>query len=312
MEYPNPKIKFYKVRSLNEKLTVVFEFLRENWKPLLKFSFYLILPICLIQAFSMNSMMRYAFSMGYESAAGGLGNDFFSFILNYGILMILILLGTSILNALVYTLMAEYERRDSRLMIITFDDFKALLIRNTGKILRALLLFMGAAALLGGLFGLLAWVSAWSLMLTVPVLLIGTVAVMIPFSLFMPVYLFEDIPFFEALRKSFRYGFSAWGETFVVILIFGFLANIVSGVTMLPWYFVILFGEIFSLTEPGEGLNATIWYQFISYLLGIIQSYGMYASAILSAVGIAFQYFHIREKKEGISVDASIRDFERL
>jgi hypothetical protein len=81
---------------------------------------------------------------------------------------------------------------------------------------------------------------------------------------------------------------------------------------MLPWYIVILFGELFSLTERGAGMNVSLWYQFISYLLGIIQSYGMYASYILSAVGIAFQYFHLREKKEGISVDANIQNFERL
>jgi accessory gene regulator protein AgrB len=73
-----------------------------------------------------------------------------------------------------------------------------------------------------------------------------------------------------------------------------------------------MFGEIFALVEPGEGINGSIWYQFISYLLGVMYSYGMYASYILSAVGIAFQYFHIREKKEGISVDASIQNFERL
>jgi len=312
MEYPNPKIKFYKVRTLSEKLSIVFEFLRENWKPMLKFSFYLILPICLFQAFSMNAYMRFAFTMGYESAAGTTSDILLTFFRNVGILMILLLLGTSILNAMVYALMTEYEHRDSRLMQLTLDDFKTLLIRNTGKMIRISLFMIGATVLISGLIALLAWLSIWTLVLTVIASLIGILAVMVPLSLFTPIYLFEDISFVEALKKSFKYGFSAWGETFLIILVFGFLVNIVSGVTSLPWSIVLMFGEIFSLTEPGEGLNATIWYQFISYLLGIIQSYGMYVSSILSAVGIAFQYFHIREKNEGISVDASIRDFEKL
>jgi hypothetical protein len=312
MEYPNPKIKFYKVRTLSERLSVAFEFLRENWKPLLKFSFYLILPICLFQAFAMNSIMRYTFSMGFEDAAGTSGDLPFAFFRNYVLLMIFIFVGTGVINALIYSLMTEYERRDSRLMSSALADFKSLLIKNTGKLLRIFLFLFGVVVLISGFILLFAWISPWTLILTGLVSVISLVAVIVPVSLFTPVYLFEDIPFFEALKKAFRYGFSAWGETFVLILIFGFLANIISGVTMLPWYLVILFGEIFTLFEPGAGINTTIWYQFISYLLGIIQSYGMYVSYFLSAVGIAFQYFHLREKNEGISVDESIRNFDRL
>jgi hypothetical protein len=95
-------------------------------------------------------------------------------------------------------------------------------------------------------------------------------------------------------------------------LVFGLLANIVSGVTMMPWYIVLMVGQVFSLTEQNAGLSASIWYQLISYLLGIIQSYGMYASYMITAVGIGFQYFHLREKTEGITVDANIQNFERL
>lgn len=81
---------------------------------------------------------------------------------------------------------------------------------------------------------------------------------------------------------------------------------------MMPWYIMLIIGQVFSLSEEGAGISASIWYQFISYLLGIIQSYGLYASYLLTAVGIAFQYFHIREKKEGITVVANIQNFDQL
>lgn len=312
MEYPNPKIQFYKVRTLSQKLTVTFDFLRENWKPLLIFSFYLILPICLLQAFSMNAYMRFAFSMGYESAAGTASGFIFTFIRNFALLMILLLLGNSVLYSMVFSLMDEYGRRDSRLMNIKLADFKSSLIRNVVKMLRVSLFSMGFALLTSAFIIGFMFLFTWTLIVTMPVVVIGMVAVMIPFNLFIPIYLFEEIPFFAALKKSFRYGFSFWGETFVIVLACGLLANIISGVTSVPWTVVIMFGEVFSLTEPGAGINDTIWYQFVSYLLGIIQSYGTYISLVLSVVGIAFQYFHIREKKEGISVDANIQNFERL
>jgi len=312
MEYPNPKIKFYKVRTMSQKLTVTFDFLRENWKPLLIFSLYLILPICLLQAFTMNSYIRFAFSMGYESASGA-GNEFvFSFLRNFIMLFVFIILGSSVLYAMVYSLMTQYESRESRLMKIKWEDIMSSFIRNVGKLLRVNLFLIGISLLISALIVVFAILSTWVLIILIPVAIIGVVAVMVPFTLFMPIYLFEEIPFFAALRKSFRYGFSFWGETLVIIVVFSLLANIVSGVTTIPWYFVIMFGEIFSLVESGAGFNNTIWYQFISYLLGILQSYGVYISYIFSTIGIAFHYFHIREKKEGISVDASIQNFERL
>jgi len=312
MEYPNPKIKFYKVRTLSEKLTTAFDFLRENWKPLLQFSFYLILPICLFQAFSMNAYMRFAFASGIASASGGLSDVVYSFVWNFCILMILLMVGSSVLYSMVYSLMAEYERRDSRLMAIRIADIRKPLIRNVGKMLQASLFLFGVSIFIGGIIVLFALVMTETLFLTLPLLVIGCVVVWIPLNLFTPIYLYEDIPFFEALNKSFLYGYSAWGETFVIVLVLGLIGNIVSSVTMTPWYLVLMFGEIFSLSEPDSAINASVWYQFITYLLGIVQSYGMYVSYMLGAVGIAFQYFHIREKKEGISFSASIQNFDRL
>jgi len=312
MEYPNPKIKYYKVRTFNEKMNVAFDFLRENWKSLLKFSFYLILPICLLQPFAMNASMKSYFNLGYNAGAGFADFDIYSIMLTYVIYLLFVLLGTSLLNALVYTLMIEYERRDSRLMGLAVQDIKSSLIKNTVKILRVYLLLCGLSLLIGALVVGLALLSPWTLVLTILITLVVVVAVMIPLNLIMPVYIFENIPLSKAFSKSFKYGFSAWGQTFLVIFVFGIFANIVSGVTMTPWYLVMLFGQIFSVTEQGAGINDAIWYQFVTYLLGIIQSYGMYVSLILSAVGIAFQYFHLREKNEGISVNANIQNFDQL
>jgi hypothetical protein len=261
--------------------------------------------------------MKYFYTMGYSMGAGDAGIDVYTLILNYVLYMIFILLGTSVLNAMVYSLMSEYERRESRLMTITLQDFKSSLIKNTVKLLRAYLLFTGVTVLVALILFLLAYflsspVFIFLFVVLTIALIAGLVFLMVPLNLFMPVYLFEDISFSGALRKAFHYGFSHWGQTFVIVLVFGLLANIISGVTMMPWYIVLMVGQIFSLTEQGVGINTSIWYQFISYLLGIIQSYGLYASYILSAVGIAFQYFHLRKKKEGITVDSNIQNFDRL
>ena len=50
MESQKPKIAMYVKRPFGEKLNASFDFLKENWKLLLRFTTYLLLPLCLIQA----------------------------------------------------------------------------------------------------------------------------------------------------------------------------------------------------------------------------------------------------------------------
>lgn len=312
MQFPNPKIKFYKTRTFSEKFNVSFDFLRETWKPLLKFSLYLILPVCLIQAFIMNAYMRFAFSMGAGTVYGGSMELLSSFLMNYGILMLCILTGSCLLSALVYALMQEYERRESRLIDITWTDFKLQLVCNLKKMAITVLFLMGAIILCSLVMGLLAAVSPWTLVITAPLFLIGLFVLYTPLSLFTPFYIFEDQPFSVALSRAFKYGFSAWGETFLVLLVFGLLGNIISSVTMMPWYVLTMIKNVFTLANEGAGVFSSWWYDFIVYLLGIVQAYGAYLSSIIVLVGLAFQYFHIREKKEGVSVNESIANFDQL
>lgn len=63
MELQKPKIALYVKRPFGEKLNAAFDFIKENWKPLLKLTTYLILPLCLIQALSLNGLMGGAITM---------------------------------------------------------------------------------------------------------------------------------------------------------------------------------------------------------------------------------------------------------
>lgn len=56
MQVEKPKIELYQNRSFGQKLSATFDFLRENYKLWLKACFYLILPLCLVQAFSFETM----------------------------------------------------------------------------------------------------------------------------------------------------------------------------------------------------------------------------------------------------------------
>ena len=315
MDNTKTKIEFYKTRTFSDKMNITFDFLRENWKPLLKFSVYLILPICLIQAFAMNSYTRLAFSPN-SYMGGDAGGYLLSFLQSVGLFMIVFVFGCCVLYALVFTVMIKYEQNNGQIMNITLNEIKPLLIKNFFKMMRlflfSVLIFIVLSFVISLFIGLSVAISQWLLIFTIPVTLFFIFFISIPLCLFQPVYIFEDISLFSALRKSFKYGISFWGSTFVIVLVFTLLASIVSGVAGIPWTIIIFLESMLTITDQSLGTEPSIMFQFLSYIFGIIQSYGIYLSYIISAIAIAFHYFHIKEKKEGVTVNINIQNFERL
>ena len=51
------KIRLYVVRDFGQRLSVVMDYLRQNWKPLLLYLTYFLLPLSLVQALSLNGFM---------------------------------------------------------------------------------------------------------------------------------------------------------------------------------------------------------------------------------------------------------------
>ena len=78
----------YVKRPFGEKLNASFDFIKENWKQLFKYSTYLILPICLIQAANFSGLMGSMTDLTAMQASGGISDNPLaalgpSFALNY-------------------------------------------------------------------------------------------------------------------------------------------------------------------------------------------------------------------------------------
>ncbi len=68
MESQKPKIAMYVKRPFGEKLNASFDFIKENWKQLFKYSTYLILPICLIHHSDHPAFIRLYGSFGINGS----------------------------------------------------------------------------------------------------------------------------------------------------------------------------------------------------------------------------------------------------
>ncbi len=255
MEAQKPKIALYVQRSFGEKLTATFDFIKENWKPLMKFTTYLMLPLCLLQGLSLNGLMSGTMALGdmtggsFDSSV--VGASIMALVTYYSLYAVLYLLGTVMLTSLVYALVRTYNEREERLEGVTLGMLKPLLFRNVRRVFLIMIIGVLLVLFVGLIVGFIATVIPFMAIAFLFVLLV--VVVSVPLAIWAPVYLFEDIYIIDALKKAYRLGFATWGGIVLISIVMGFIAAILQGVTMIPWYIGTIVKYIFAMTDAGGG-----------------------------------------------------------
>lgn len=303
----------YVKRPFGDKMNASFDFIKENWKPILKYITYLLLPFSLVQALSLNSFMGEY--MGLTLGIQQTGNDLNSILpmlpslgLMYFFVILCYWIGSVLLLSLVYTLMKTYSTREGRLEGIMLGEFKPLLTHNLLQSLKATLFIGLLVLILILLIVLLAVLTPFTLLLTLPLF----VAITVPLTLFVPIYLFEKVSLFEALRKAIRLGFATWGGVLLMGLVMGVIASILQGVMGTPWSVAFMVKNIFSMSDTGAAATVSVGYSFVLYLFAVLQCFGLYLGSVFSAVGIAYQYGHASEVVDSVSVESDINNFDKL
>jgi hypothetical protein len=315
METQKPKIAMYVQRTFGDKLNATFDFIKENWKVLLKYVTYLLLPVSLIQALSMNGLMGMMLGTADPAVVEAMFTDsgqVVTFVSYYGLLLLISLIGTNLLGALVYTLMRLYNEREQRLSGIEFGELKPLLYRNFKRLFSLTLFAIFMMVLIGLVIGVLAsLVSSFSVLFVFLLLLVGLL-LLAPLLLWGSIYLFEDISLMKAFSKAFRLGFATWGGVVLMAIVMGFLASILQGVTTMPWYISILVKTFFIASDAGSGIGTSVGYNFMLYLFGVLQAFGAYLAMIFYLVGLAYQYGHAAEKMDSVRIEEDINHFDQL
>lgn len=308
MEQQSTKIKFYVRRTFGEKLNATFDFIKQNWKPLFKYTTYFILPICLIQAFFLNK------SMGWMTAIFAATTDIYGmdgYNQTYYFLGIFLnIIGSTVLVSPVYAIMQLYNNTPGRLENITFNDLKPYVFHNMGRYLLSMIVVVIFGIIFGAIFVALA--VSLQLMWFVLLLYIVMLIVYIPLSLIVPIMIFERISLGKAFVKSFKLGFPTWGGIFGVWFVMGILYSILAGVVMIPFMVVYLVNYFMGISDTTLIAETSTFYSIGMYLLGILSIYGAYLFMILPVIGIAYQYAHANEKLNSISVVDEIDNFENF
>ena len=201
MNTETPKIEIYRTRTFSEKLSDTFAFLRENWRPIMKYYVYFMLPLSILLAFPTSHF----FSKYFELVIA-LENDFanfnwVSFAVSAVASVILAMVTAIVLTSLFFSMVRLYSAREMRLQALEFEELKqemlfcakrTLILMATGIAIGLIIMivFIGIIAIIISMSS--GFAGAISSVFGMLLLYIGLIVVIPPLQLVTPIYLMED------------------------------------------------------------------------------------------------------------------------
>lgn len=308
------RINLYASRSIGETLSATFDFVTQNFVPLIKFLSAFLLPVSALMGLSYQSMFS---SFANIENLNDETEQILSVVMSYLPVLLLCLIGALLTVAVTYTLMQKYQQRDNLLKGVTLSEIKPLLKHNLWRVFKMLLLLT--------LIGIVAFVVL--VLVAMMIMSIGSkfeaflfllymamLAIALPLGLVLPMCVFEpELSLFSCVKKALRLGFKTWGTLFVVMLVITMLVQIVSFILMIPFLFTTMttmFFEIDSSQYASLAYTSSAWFSVLTFASSLLFCFGLLLMSALSFVAFAFCYGRAADKVEGVSVKNAVQNFD--
>lgn len=321
MNQEKRKIELYQTRTFSQKISDTFEYVQQNWRPLLKFSAYLLLPLSIVLSVTMSGMMDAYTLMITDISGSGSTDAIVEALPYYGSTVLVGMLAGAIALALCYGCMRLYATRENRLEQLSWNELKPTFLYGLKRMGVLMAISLGIAVLFAILLiGLVAAMTSLGDTVGISVMVVflflfATPVVLIPLSLTAPVYLFEDeTTAFGSFAKAFRLGFATWGGTFAVLFILFMLFYMASGAVSIPYYIVIMLKTL-SSTNDLQALSSGSSSLLLSageFLFGVFTNFVSEVFMLVVYVGLAYQYGHACDKIDGTGTNREIAQFDSL
>lgn len=308
------RINLYASRSIGETLSATFDFVTQNFVPLIKFLSAFLLPVSALMGLSYQSMFS---SFAHIDNLNDETEQILSVVMSYLPVLLLCLIGALLTVAVTYTLMQKYQQRDNLLKGLTLSEIKPLLKHNLWRVLKMLLLLT-----LIGIVAFVVLVLVATMLMSIGskfeaflfLLYMAMLAIALPLGLALPLCVFEpELSLFSCVKKALRLGFKTWGTLFVVMLVITMLVQIVSFILMIPFLFTTMttmFFEIDSSQYASLAYTNSAWFSVLTFASSLLFCFGLLLMSALSFVAFAFCYGRAADKVEGVSVKNAVQNFD--
>ncbi|WKZ59837.1 MAG: hypothetical protein QY309_18495 [Cyclobacteriaceae bacterium] len=295
-----PDIEFYKKRSFGDLIHITIDFIRVNFKPLIKNLFFLTGPILIIISGIVIHLISRVFTLIKNSVANEFASEglIFEFVVSGLLLLLVSFFGVVLLLCISKTIVLTYQTDKSKLNDVNFiwskcrEDFWRTSLNYFASFFVIILPFfllmipvifiVAFIPLIGQLFAM--FVSALFSMFFILTLLIT---------------LYENKGIVDSIGRSFTLLKDSWVSSAGFYLVINIMANIISFIFIIPLY-VVMFIYMFHNIDGGNApsfelplyLEIIISVCFIFFIVLTIILYSF------QLIGMSFQYYSLVETKE--------------
>jgi hypothetical protein len=306
-------INYHQTRDFSSKMSVTFEFIRQNFKSLGKSILFIAGPPVLLASLLMGSFFQDMMSASMGASMRGdreaVSAIFESptFWLQILLVVVFIMTSTVATIATIYNYVLLYEEK--RTNNVEVSDVWTRVRQTFGMYLGTAILTTLLAIVVYTLLILpvvaLAMVSPFLIFFGVIGVIVGAFYVGVSTSLIFIIRAYEKTGFFDSIIRSFRLVRGKWWSTFGLIVVLYLIAVVVSLIFEIPWYVISMVTTLHSvgvegMEKPGSTMQiAGLLFLSLYYLAQML----LYS---LPYVGIAFQYFNLVERKEATGLISQI------
>ena len=290
----DPRILLYKERTASECMNSAIDFMRQNWRILLRYSLYILLPVCIIQTVGVVTVVDGILAQMSEPPIA----DLVTFLI-FG------LAGFVLLNTLLWTMVKLYHERPDGLATVTGKMIRKCFWPMLGRMVIAvvpIVLIMAPALVL-----------ATIVMVFVPFAFFAYMLVALPVLLVAPIYGLEEVSIFTAVKRAFVLGFRQLGILLLMAITLMVMVYVMQGIVMLP--LVLLFALKASLSDPSTVYvhpMLTTSGKVLFNMFSVVYCYVSYLSTAVVLVSAAYLYGCSAQKGEDRSLISDIDNFENL
>ena len=259
------KIEFRKVRDFGALLNVTFDYIKKNFKVLLKSNLLISAPFILLAGVFMGMYQSSMFNFTDNYDLQQIGIPFL-------LAMFFMILSYLIITIVTYSHLMVYKQSESG--VFDIDEIWQMVKKNFFMIL-----FTGIGYTFVVVFGFIF-------------LIIPGVYLSITLSLIFIVRLEEGLGFFDAVSRCTKLISNNWWFTFGLIIVVGIIQGFLTYALYIPNYIMMFATAFTGINSETSSLN-----QILYILTSIISSLGALLY-VISTVAIAFQYYNLVERKE--------------
>lgn len=287
------RILLFQVRSASECMNAAFDFIRQNWKILLRYSLYVLLPVCVLQTVGLVSIVESAFAQMSDFPMV----DFLT-ILAFGVV------GFVLLNAFIWTMVSFYHERPDGLATIDGKLFRKRFWPMLGRMAIAVLPIL--------LIIVPAWALSTVLLMIVPFAFFIYMLVALPILLIAPIYALEQGNIFTAVGRAFKLGLRQFGTLVLMAITLIILVYVLQGVAMLPWAILIALKALLLDTSSATPAFLVILSNSFFNIFSVLLCYVTYVSIAVVLISGAYLYGGAVQQDEDVSIVSDIDNFENL